>query len=134
MLDDKYISLYTHEAETARLERIIKRLWILAIIIFAALIVTNVAWIYYESQWEAVEETTETVTQDVRSHGNSETVVAGIGDAFNGDTRKADSEEDNDNQYASFFMPKYRNSESQLVAITGWDFFCTKTVRILSLR
>ena len=95
MLDDKYISLYTHEAETARLERIIKRLWILAIIIFAALIVTNGAWIYYESQWEVVEETTETVTQDVRSHGNSETVVAGIGDAFNGGTRETDSEADN---------------------------------------
>ena len=96
MLDDKYISLYTHEAETARLERIIKRLWILAIIIFAALIVTNGAWIYYESQWEVVEETTETVTQDVRSHGNSETVVAGIGDAFNGGTRKTDGETDNE--------------------------------------
>lgn len=91
-MEDKYISLYTHEAETARLERIIKRLWILAIIIFAALIVTNGAWIYYESQWEVVEETTETVTQDVRSHGNSETVVAGIGDAFNGGTRETDGE------------------------------------------
>ena len=97
MLDDKYISLYTHEAETARLERIIKRLWILAIII------TNGAWIYYESQWEVIEETTteEIVTQDVRSHGNSDAVVAGIGDAFNGNTRKADGEENNDNQTVS---------------------------------
>lgn len=93
-MEDKYISLYTHEAETARLERIIKRLWILAIIIFAALIVTNGAWIYYESQWEVVEETTteETVTQDVRSHDGSDTVVAGIGDAFNGGTRETDGE------------------------------------------
>lgn len=80
----------------ARMERIIKRLWILAIIIFAALIVTNGAWIYYESQWEVVEETTETVTQDVRSHGDSETVVAGIGDAFNGGTRKTDGKADNE--------------------------------------
>ena len=49
MLEDKYISQYTHEAEQARLERIIKRLWILVIIVFVALIVTNGAWIYYES-------------------------------------------------------------------------------------
>lgn len=103
MLDDKYISLYTHEAETARLERIIKRLWILAIIIFAALIVTNGAWIYYESQWEVIEETTteEFVTQDVRSHGNSDAVVAGIGDAFNGNTRKADGEAEDNNETLS---------------------------------
>ena len=95
MLEDKYISQYTHEAEQARLERIIKRLWILVIIVFVALIVTNGAWIYYESQFEVVEETTteEVVTQDVRSHGNSDAVVAGIGDAFNGDTRKTDSKE-----------------------------------------
>lgn len=65
MLEDKYISQYTHEAEQARLERIIKRLWILVIIVFVALIVTNGAWIYYESQCEVVEETTDTVTQTV---------------------------------------------------------------------
>ena len=102
-MEDKYISLYTHEAETARLERVIKRLWILVIIIFLTLMVTNGAWIYYESQWEVIEETTteEVVTQDVRSHGNSYAVVAGIGDAFNGDTRKADGEENNDNQTVS---------------------------------
>ena len=92
MLEEKYISQYTHEAEQARLERIIKRLWILVIIVFVALIVTNGAWIYYESQWEVVEETTETVTQDVRSHGDSETVVAGIGDVFNGGTCETDGE------------------------------------------
>lgn len=65
--------------------------------------VTNGAWIYYESQWEVIEETTteEVVTQDVRSHGNSDAVVAGIGDAFNGNTRKADGEENNDNQTVS---------------------------------
>ena len=96
MVDDKYISLYTHEAETARLERIIKRLWILAIIIFAALIVTNGAWIYYESQWEVVEEATETVTQNVEASGDSDAVLAGIGDAFNGSESETDGETDNE--------------------------------------
>lgn len=95
MLEDKYISIYTHEAETARLERIIKRLWILAIIIFLALIITNGAWLYYESQWEVVEETTETVTQNVKASGDSDAVLAGIGDAFNGGEGETDGETDN---------------------------------------
>ena len=103
MLDDKYISLYTHEAETARLERIIKRLWILAIIIFAALIVTNGAWIYYESQLEVVEETTteQTVTQNVRATGDSDAVLAGIGDATNGSESEADGETEDNNETLS---------------------------------
>ena len=103
MLDDKYISLYTHEAETARLERIIKRLWILAIIIFAALIVTNGAWIYYESQWQVVEETTteQTVTQNVRATGDSDAVLAGIGDATNGSESEADGEAEDNNETLS---------------------------------
>ena len=81
---------WEHEHDMARLEIANKRLWILVIIIFLALVITNGAWIYYESQFEVVEETTETVTQEVRTHGDSETVVAGIGDAFNGGTRETD--------------------------------------------
>ena len=98
MLEDKYISLYTHEAETARLERIIKRLWILAIIIFAALIVTNGAWIYYESQWEVVEETTTTeeVDQKINADNGSKAYIAGIGDVTHGSEGSADSKTDND--------------------------------------
>ena len=48
-----------HESEVARLERIIKRLWILCIIIFIAFVGSNGAWIYYESLWETVETTNE---------------------------------------------------------------------------
>lgn len=87
------ISQWEHEHDMARLEIANKRLWQLVIIIFLALVITNGAWIYYESQFEVVEETTETVTQEVRTHGDSETVVAGIGDAFNGGTRETDSKE-----------------------------------------
>ena len=94
---------WEHEHDMARLEIANKRLWILVIIIFASLVITNGAWLYYESQWEVVEETTtnEYVTQDVKSNGNSDAVVAGIGDAFNGNTRETDSEEDNDHETVS---------------------------------
>lgn len=46
------------EDTVIRLERTIKKLWILCIIIFIACVVSNACWIYYESQYmnaEAVE-------------------------------------------------------------------------------
>lgn len=43
-----------YEGEMARQERHVKRLWILCIVIFAALILTNAGWILYESQYEDV--------------------------------------------------------------------------------
>ena len=63
-----------HEGEMARAERHIKRLWILCIIIFLALIATNAGWLYYESQFEDVS-----VSQDVDT-GIGNAIVAGIGD------------------------------------------------------
>lgn len=96
MLEDKTISMLAHESAMARMEVIIKRLWILVIIIFIALILTNGAWIYYESQWEVVEETTtrQVISQDVDTGEFGDAVVAGIGDAFNGES-EADRQTDN---------------------------------------
>lgn len=73
-----------HEGMMARQERTIRRLWILCIIIFIALIATNAGWIYYESQF-----ITEEVTQDVDT-GNGAAIVARIGDIYG--TNQADSE------------------------------------------
>ena len=64
------------EDTVVRLERTIKKLWILCIIIFIACVVSNGCWIYYESQWEYVSTQTEqTVTQD--NDGGSNTFVGG---------------------------------------------------------
>lgn len=54
------------EATMSRMERQAKRLWVLLIGALIALVATNAAWIWYESQWQVVEstETTQTVTQD----------------------------------------------------------------------
>ena len=49
-----------HEGAMARMERTIRRLWILCIILIVLLTATNGAWIWYESQF--VDEVT--VTQD----------------------------------------------------------------------
>lgn len=56
------------ESSMARLERTIKRLWILAIILIALLFGTNAAWIYYESQFEVVEAE---ITQENESGYNN---------------------------------------------------------------
>lgn len=43
-----------HESEMARVERQLKRLWIVLIVAIALLAITNIAWLYYESQFETI--------------------------------------------------------------------------------
>ena len=63
-LTPKSVPFYIHEAECTRLDRIIKRLWILAIILIALLVATNAAWLWYESQYEDVVATWQEVEQE----------------------------------------------------------------------
>ena len=55
-----------HEGAMARADRTIKRLWICILMLIVLLVVSNACWIWYESQFEQVTETTTTgsVTQD----------------------------------------------------------------------
>ena len=43
-----------HESAMARMERTIRRLWILLIVLVILLVGTNALWIWYESQFEDV--------------------------------------------------------------------------------
>ena len=76
MTDEKLINIpyIVHESEVARQERTIKRLWILSIVIFLAFVLSNSAWIVYESSFEdiAVEQEVDT--------GEGSAYVTGIGD------------------------------------------------------
>jgi len=65
------------------MERTIKRLWILLIILVSFLVLTNAAWIIYESQWEVVESTE--LTQEVDT-GEGDIYVAGVGDVIYGES------------------------------------------------
>ena len=56
---DKDISFVAFESVCSRFERTIKRLWILVIILTLLLVGTNCAWLWYESQFQYVETTTE---------------------------------------------------------------------------
>ena len=70
-----------HEGEMARMERMNRRLWIVILVLIAALIVTNAAWIYYENQFEDV-----TVTQEVDT-GEGDAFVSGNGDVNYGESK-----------------------------------------------
>lgn len=63
------IPYIVHESMVARQERTIRRLWILCIIIFAVFVGSNMAWMYYESQF--TDEVTTTYTSDARDGGNA---------------------------------------------------------------
>ena len=48
-----------HEADMARLERVIKRLWIVVLLLVVLLVGSNCAWMYYENSFEDIEITQE---------------------------------------------------------------------------
>ena len=79
MRDVPYI---VYESEMARLERIIKRQFLLIIVSLIFLVGTNLYWMYYESQFEDV--TTTEVTQDVDS-GNGGDAIINDGVKINGE-------------------------------------------------
>lgn len=79
-MENIQVPYIVHESGMARLERIIKRLWIVVIILIALFVATNGAWIWYESQWEYTETT---VTQENDRGLNN--YIGGNGGIYNGD-------------------------------------------------
>ena len=69
------ISYAAHEGMMARMERTIRRLWVLCIILIILLTATNCAWIYYESQFT---DETLTVTQDLDSNTGDAVINDGV--------------------------------------------------------
>lgn len=77
-----------HEGAMARLDRTIKRLWIVIILLIVMLVATNGCWIWYNSQFETVEEstTTQSVEQDAKDGTNNF-----VGGDVNGETDSNDN-------------------------------------------
>lgn len=70
---DQQIPYIVHESTIATMERVNRRLWIVVIILILALVGTNAGWIYYESQWSVVEESTtmQEIAQDSGDGGSN---------------------------------------------------------------
>lgn len=84
---------YSIDVVAAMAERVIKRLWIVIIILIALLAATNGAWIWYESQF--VEEVTETVESTAEGNGNAYgTLISGD----NSEVCYGEGESDKDNK------------------------------------
>lgn len=75
------------ESTKSTMERTVRRLWILILVLLLLLFGTNAAWLWYESQF-----TDETITQDVLqevSGENSRNYFAG-GDFYGSETENPD--------------------------------------------
>ena len=75
----KDVPYIAHESAVARLERIIKRLWVLALVLIVLLAASNAAWLYYESSFEEIR-----IEQDNESGYNN--FIGNDGDIYNGET------------------------------------------------
>lgn len=87
-MDEKMIPYFSHEGDMARMERSNRRLWVIILVLIAALIITNGAWIYYENQF--TDEVSIETKQDVET-GDGDAFVSGIGD-INYGTSETNSE------------------------------------------
>lgn len=63
------IPYIVHEADMARQERTIKRLWIALILVIVLLVGSNCAWLLCESQFEDVITTTENYEAGAENDG-----------------------------------------------------------------
>ena len=74
-----------HESAMARAERQTKALVWVIVLLIVLLVGSNGAWLWYENQFEVVEETTETIiTQDNADGYNN--YIGNDGDIVNGET------------------------------------------------
>ena len=77
------IPFAAHESAMGREERHIKALIWVIVLLIVLLVGTNAGWLWYESQFEVVEETTETIiTQDNAEGYNN--YIGNDGDIVNG--------------------------------------------------
>ena len=76
--DMQMIPYYVHESDMARMERQIKRLWIVLIMTIVFLVGSNAAWIYYEAQF-----TDEIVTVEQENESGYNNYVGNDGDIIN---------------------------------------------------
>ena len=72
-----------HEKDQSRLMGIIKWLIAVIVILIVLLVGSNVGWLIYNSQFEVVEETATTITQDNADGYNN--YIGNDGDIVNGE-------------------------------------------------
>lgn len=88
MNKDECIPYVVHESAMARMERTIKRLFILCLVLIAVAVLSNLAWIRYESQFEEVTSTE--ISQDAE-WDSGDVIINGTGEVNTNGESKADN-------------------------------------------
>ena len=81
--DTNYVPYIIFESAQSRMERANKRWCIISVILIILIFATNGAWLYYNSQYDIVKETT-TITQENKDGVNN--FIGNDGDINNGET------------------------------------------------
>lgn len=71
-----------HESALARMERMVKRLWVTVLVLIFLLVGSNGAWLWWSNQWETVESWG--IIQENEDGINN--YIGNDGDIFNGET------------------------------------------------
>lgn len=74
------IPYVVHESEVARMERMVKRLFILCIMLLVVAVGTNAYWIWYENQWQD-----EVITQEIKQDSGEGGTNTYTGNIIGGD-------------------------------------------------
>lgn len=82
-MDNRDVPFIVFEASMSRMERTIKRLWITIMLLICLLVGSNLAWLYYNEQFETVESTA--ITQEVEQEADNGTNNF-VGGDYNGET------------------------------------------------
>ena len=79
------IPYIAYEGTMARFERVNRRLWITIMMLAGLLVVSNLAWILYEAQYEnyTITQEAENESGDIVLNGTGEVTIDGQGQADN---------------------------------------------------
>lgn len=86
-ISDSKLAYLIYEGSLVRSDRSNRRLWVLCIILTILLVVTNGAWIYYESQFEMVETTSIKAEQETDGGGDNIIVGGDYGETKSDDNK-----------------------------------------------
>ena len=74
-MENRSVPYIVHESAMARMERIIKRLWVVIIVLIILLASTNAAWVWYESQF-----IDEAISYEAEANDGGNAVINGNGE------------------------------------------------------
>lgn len=70
-MEEKDVPFKVYESAQARADERFKKMWIIIITLIVLLVGSNFGWLVYESQYQDVVTTTQTVSQNTADGGNN---------------------------------------------------------------